>query len=40
VLVVACDLAPELADAGAQLVGREVDLADPFVERQDARSRW
>jgi hypothetical protein len=41
-LVVAGNLLAELADAGAELVGREIDLADPRIRGgilYDARSR-
>jgi hypothetical protein len=36
-VVVARDLGSELADARGNLVGVEVDLADPGIERQLAR---
>ena len=36
--VVARDLRPELADPGRDLLGREVDLAEPGVAVQEARS--
>jgi hypothetical protein len=41
-LVVAGDLLAELADAGAELVGRQVDVADSRIRGEvpyDARSR-
>jgi hypothetical protein len=37
--VVAGELLPEAGDAGAQLLGRQVDLGDSVVEAQEARSR-
>jgi len=38
--VVLGDLRAELADAVADLVGGEIDLADSRIGGQEARSRW